>query len=175
MVVSFYSRQMFQLHFIRKCVTLLSPYFTVTPHKKLWCIICSFYNIQISVSIYLQQPAKNALTDMRTFLDKNPSEIITIFIEDYVTSPQGLTKVFQASEINKYLFPLSRMPKDGGDWPTVDDMIQKNQRFVAFTSKSNKEASEGIAFQWKYVVENQCELPALETYMHVLIALISLQ
>lgn len=118
--------------------------------------------------IYLQQPAKNALTDMRKFLDGNPSEIITIFIEDYVTSPQGLTKVFQASGINKYMFPLSRMPKDGGDWPTVDDMIQNNQRFVAFTSKSNKEASEGIAFQWKYVVENQCEFPALETYMHVL-------
>lgn len=94
---------------------------------------------------------------MRAFLDSNPTEIITIFIEDYVTSPQGLTKVFQASGINKYMLPVSRMPKNGEDWPIVDDMIQKNQRFIAFTSKSSKEASEGIAFQWKYVVENQCE------------------
>ncbi|XP_028764085.1 PI-PLC X domain-containing protein At5g67130-like [Neltuma alba] len=101
------------------------------------------------------QPAVNVLKDIRSFLDKNPSEIVTIFIEDYVTSPNGLTKIFQASGLSKYMFPLSRMPKNGGDWPTVDDMVQKNQRFVVFTSKSSKEASEGIAYQWKYVVENQ--------------------
>ncbi|KAI5439302.1 PI-PLC X domain-containing protein At5g67130 isoform X2 [Lathyrus oleraceus] len=100
------------------------------------------------------QPAINALKDMHSFLDTNPSEIITIFIEDYVKSPSGLTKLFQASGINKYMFPLARMPTKGEDWPTVDDMIQKNQRFIAFTSKASKEKSEGIAFQWKYVVEN---------------------
>ncbi|KAK4262304.1 hypothetical protein QN277_027883 [Acacia crassicarpa] len=101
------------------------------------------------------QPAVNVLKEIRSFLDKNPSEIVTIFIEDYVTSPNGLTKIFQASGLNKYMFPVSRMPKNGGDWPTVDDMVQKNQRLVVFTSISSKEASEGIAYQWTYVVENQ--------------------
>ncbi|XP_014491839.1 PI-PLC X domain-containing protein At5g67130 [Vigna radiata var. radiata] len=101
------------------------------------------------------QPAINVLKDMRSFLDANPSEIITIFIEDYVKSSQGLTNLFKASGLSKYMFPVSRMPKNGGDWPTVDDMIQKNQRLVVFTSKSAKEASEGIAYQWTYVVENQ--------------------
>jgi len=104
----------------------------------------------------VQQPAVNVLKDMRSFLDSNPSEIITIFIEDYVKSSQGLTNVFKSSGLNKYMFPVSRMPKSGEDWPTVDDMVQKNQRLVVFTSKSAKEASEGIAYQWKYVVENQC-------------------
>uniref|UniRef100_I1LHD7 Phosphatidylinositol-specific phospholipase C X domain-containing protein n=1 Tax=Glycine max TaxID=3847 RepID=I1LHD7_SOYBN len=105
------------------------------------------------------QPAINVLKDMRTFLDGNPSEIITIFIEDYVTAPQGLTKVLRDSGLSKYMFPVSRMPKNGEDWPTVDDMVQKNQRLVVFTSKSAKEASEGIAYQWTYVVENQCQFP----------------
>jgi hypothetical protein len=50
------------------------------------------------------------------------------------------------------------MPKKGEDWPTVDDMVKQNQRLVVFTSKSNKEATEGIAYNWKYVVENQCKL-----------------
>lgn len=100
-------------------------------------------------------PAINVLKDMRSFLDGNPSEIITIIIEDYVTSPQGLTKVFKASGLSKYMFPVSRMPKNGEDWPTVDDMVQKNQRLVVFTSKKDKEASEGIAYQWTYMVENQ--------------------
>ncbi|KAI4327443.1 hypothetical protein L6164_019903 [Bauhinia variegata] len=101
------------------------------------------------------QPAINVLKDIQAFLEKNPSEIVTIFIEDYVKSPQGLTKVFQASGLSKYMFPVSRMPKNGEDWPTVDDMVQKNQRLVVFTSKASKESSEGIAYEWRYVVENQ--------------------
>lgn len=97
------------------------------------------------------------LREIQKFLEANPSEIITIFIEDYVTSPKGLTKVFDDAGLRKYWFPVSRMPKNGGNWPTVTDMIQKNQRLVVFTSKSSKEASEGIAYEWNYVVENECE------------------
>lgn len=82
---------------------------------------------------------------------------MTIIIEDYVTSPKGLTKVFDAAGLRKFWFPVSRMPKNGGDWPTVADMIQKNQRLLVFTSKQRKEADEGIAYQWRYMVENQCE------------------
>ena len=49
------------------------------------------------------------------------------------------------------------MPKNGGDWPMVSDMVRKNQRLLVFTSKASKEASEGIAYVWRYMVENQCE------------------
>ncbi|KAH7575263.1 hypothetical protein ACOSQ2_005527 [Xanthoceras sorbifolium] len=101
------------------------------------------------------QPAINVLKEVQAFLEANPTEIVTIIIEDYVSSPKGLTKVFDAAGLRKYWFPVSRMPKNGGDWPTVDDMIQKNQRLVVFTSKSSKEASEGIAYEWRYLVENQ--------------------
>ncbi|KAL4348702.1 hypothetical protein GQ457_17G011330 [Hibiscus cannabinus] len=112
-------------------------------------------NQQDSITDQLNQPAVNVLTEVQAFLDLNPSEIVTIIIEDYVTSPRGLTKVFDAAGLRKFWFPVSRMPKNGGNWPTVDDMVQKNQRLVVFTSKSAKEASEGIAHQWSYMVENQ--------------------
>jgi len=105
----------------------------------------------------MQQPAINVLKEIQAFLEANPSEIVTIIIEDYVTSTKGLTKVFNAAGLRKYWFPVSRMPKNGGDWPTVDDMVQKNQRLVVFTSKAAKEASEGIAYEWRYLVENQCK------------------
>ncbi|XP_077234508.1 PI-PLC X domain-containing protein At5g67130-like [Tasmannia lanceolata] len=101
------------------------------------------------------QPAINTLKEIQVFLDANPSEIITIIIEDYVTSPQGLTKLFNAAGLRKFWFPVSSMPKNGEDWPVIDDMISKNQRLLVFTSKSAKEASEGIAYQWRYMVENQ--------------------
>lgn len=57
------------------------------------------------------------------------------------------------------------MPKNGGDWPTVNDMVQKNQRLVVFTSKSSKESSEGIAYEWTYVVENQCDQSFSSTHL----------
>ncbi|XP_008785863.1 PI-PLC X domain-containing protein At5g67130-like [Phoenix dactylifera] len=101
------------------------------------------------------QPAINVLKEIHTFLEANPSEVITIFIEDYVTSPQGLSKVFNASGLMKYWFPLSLMPKNGSNWPLLSDMISQNQRLLVFTSKKSKEASEGIAYEWNYVVENQ--------------------
>ncbi|GAA0165621.1 hypothetical protein LIER_40023 [Lithospermum erythrorhizon] len=101
------------------------------------------------------QPAVSVLNEVRVFLENNPAEIVTIIIEDYVTSPKGLTKVFDKAGLRKFWFPVSRMPKNGGKWPTVDDMVQQNQRLVVFTSKSAKESSEGIAYEWRYLVENQ--------------------
>lgn len=104
----------------------------------------------------VQQPAINVLKEIQMFLQANPSEVITIFIEDYVTSPMGLTRVFNASGLMKYWFPVSRMPKNGENWPLLSDMITRNLRLLVFTSKSSKEASEQIAYEWRYVVENQC-------------------
>ncbi|KAK7278447.1 hypothetical protein RJT34_23476 [Clitoria ternatea] len=70
-------------------------------------------------SIWEKQPAINVLKDIESFMEANPSEIVTIFIEDYVISSQGLTKVFNASGLSKYWFPVSSMPKNGEDWPIV--------------------------------------------------------
>jgi hypothetical protein len=101
------------------------------------------------------QPAVNVLREIQNFLESNPKEIITIFIEDYVRATQGLNRVFNASGLTQYRLPVSRMPNNGSDWPTVDDMIEQNQRLILFTSVSSKQASEGIAFTWNYVVESQ--------------------
>lgn len=118
--------------------------------------LCYFEQVHAK-SLNDQQPAINVLKEFQAFLEANPSEIVTVIIEDYVTSPKGLTNVFGAAGLRKFWFPVWRMPKNGGDWPTVSDMIQKNQRLLVFTSKAAKEASEGIAYVWKYMVENQCK------------------
>ncbi|MED6132832.1 hypothetical protein PIB30_022616 [Stylosanthes scabra] len=101
------------------------------------------------------EPAIDTLKEIEAFLSANPSEIVTIILEDYVHAPNGLTKVFTDAGLMKYWFPLSSMPKNGGDWPLVSDMVAKNQRLLVFTSIKSKEQSEGIAYQWNYMVENQ--------------------
>lgn len=104
-----------------------------------------------------QHPAIDVLKEIQVFLEENGEEIVTIFIEDYVKTPKGVMNVFNAAGLNKYWFPVSQMPKNGEDWPSVDDMVKQNQRLVVFTSARSKEATEGIAYEWRYVVENQCE------------------
>ncbi|KAM7516508.1 hypothetical protein LguiA_006091 [Lonicera macranthoides] len=101
------------------------------------------------------QPAINTLREVEAFLSENPSEIVTIIIEDYVHTPKGLTKVFTDAGLDKYWFPVSKMPKKGDDWPTVTNMVQENLRLLVFTSDSSKEADEKIAYQWRYMVENE--------------------
>ncbi|KAH7846428.1 hypothetical protein Vadar_013991 [Vaccinium darrowii] len=101
------------------------------------------------------QPAINTLKEVEAFLGTYPTEIVTIIIEDYVHTPKGLTKLFTDAGLVKYWFPVSKMPKRGQDWPTVTDMVQQNHRLLVFTSDSSKEAGEGIAYQWRYMVENE--------------------
>ncbi|XP_028803498.1 PI-PLC X domain-containing protein At5g67130-like [Neltuma alba] len=101
------------------------------------------------------EPAIKALKEVEAFLAKNPSEIVTLILEDYVESPNGLSKVLSASGLMKYWFPLSDMPQDGQDWPLVRDMVSRNHRLIVFTSQRHKQQSEGIAYQWNFMVENQ--------------------
>lgn len=149
---------MLHFHSICKCFNFVIGSAPVKLVNLLQCCNAAFDLLSMLVPQFtLQKLAVDVLKEIQAFLVANPSEIVTIFIEDYVTSPSGLSKVFDAAGLKTYMFPISRMPKDGKDWPTVDDMAKNNQRLVVFTSKSSKEASDGIAYEWNYVVENQCE------------------
>lgn len=106
------------------------------------------------------------MKEIESFLRTNPSEILTLILQDYVQTPKGISKVLREAGLSKYRFPLSRMPRNGEDWAAVSDMVARNQRLLVFTSVQSKEKSEGIAYQWNYMVENQCTLS-----VHVIILL----
>ncbi|XP_068501919.1 PI-PLC X domain-containing protein At5g67130-like isoform X2 [Phaseolus vulgaris] len=101
------------------------------------------------------EPAIDTLKEIAAFLSANPKEIVTLILDDYVETPKALKKVFTEAGLMKFWFPVMRMTKKGGDWPLVSDMVAKNQRLLVFTSISSKQQSEGIAYQWNYMVENQ--------------------
>lgn len=103
------------------------------------------------------------MKEIEAFLSANTNEIVTIILEDYVESPNALTKVFTDAGLKKFWFPLASMPKNGENWPLVSDMVAKNQRLLVFTSNKGKEQSEGIAYQWNYMVENQCKKTSIKS------------
>ncbi|XP_077216539.1 PI-PLC X domain-containing protein At5g67130-like isoform X2 [Tasmannia lanceolata] len=100
------------------------------------------------------EPAMDTMKEIETFLSANPSEIITLILQDYVEA-NGLTKLFNNSGLSKYWFPLSKMPENGQDWPPISNMVTNNERLLVFTSIKSKQDTEGIAYQWNYMVENQ--------------------
>ncbi|KAL6227378.1 hypothetical protein ACLB2K_001336 [Fragaria x ananassa] len=108
------------------------------------------------------QPAINTMMEVEAFLSENPAEIVTIIIEDYVHTTKGLTALFAKAGLDKYWFPVSKMPRKGDDWPTVTEMVQDNHRLIVFTSDATKEAQEGVAYQWKYMVENESGDPGVK-------------
>ncbi|KAG7614511.1 PLC-like phosphodiesterase TIM beta/alpha-barrel domain superfamily [Arabidopsis suecica] len=108
------------------------------------------------------QPAINILREVEAFLSQNPTEIVTIIIEDYVHRPKGLSTLFANAGLDKYWFPVSKMPRKGEDWPTVTDMVQENHRLLVFTSVAAKEDEEGVAYQWRYMVENESGDPGVK-------------
>lgn len=111
-----------------------------------------------------QSKAIDTFRGIYAFLSTNPREIVTLILEDYVHSPNGLSIVFNDSGVSKYWFPIKNMPLDGNDWPLVSDMVTNDHRLVVFTSNKSKQQSEGIAYQWNYMVENQCELSSHLVY-----------
>lgn len=101
------------------------------------------------------EPAIDTLKEIEAFLSANPSAIVTLILEDYVTTPKGLTKVFTDAGLMKYWFPVAKMPQNGQDWPLVSDIVAQNHRLIVFTSIRSKQQSEGIAYQWNFMVENK--------------------
>jgi len=127
-------------------ISIYSPKFCSTAQKikycmnvqKAWKLHLKFSFLSLSVKficlwLITEQPAINVLKEVQLYLQKNPNEMVTIMIEDHVVSPTGVSKVFDAAGLRKFWFPVSQMPKKGGDWPTVNSMVQKNQRLLVFT------------------------------------------
>ncbi|XP_058223306.1 PI-PLC X domain-containing protein At5g67130-like [Rhododendron vialii] len=98
-------------------------------------------------------PALGILKEIEEFLSSNPLEILTLIFQDCVNASNGLAKVLEDASLSKFLLPLKKMPRNGGDWPLVKDMIAANQRLIVFTSNMSKEETEGMAYTWNFMVE----------------------
>jgi len=72
----------------------------------------------------------DGLMDIKTFLNKNPNEIITIIFESYVTA-YSVKEEFRKVGLLSYLHTQPA----GKPWPTIKQMISDNKRLVILTDK----------------------------------------
>jgi hypothetical protein len=67
-----------------------------------------------------------ALTQLHDFLVANSNEVVVVINQDYVT-PQDFVGAVRDAGLEKFAY---RGPTTAGDWPTLRQMIDTNQRVV---------------------------------------------
>ncbi len=94
------------------------------------------------------EPFENVLIEIRQFLDSNPTEIVTIILECYVTSAE-ISASMQNSGLTKYLFSHQK----GTSWETLKSMIESNKRLVVFSDVNDAGTYSWYHYLWDYCVE----------------------
>jgi hypothetical protein len=81
------------------------------------------------------RPLVNILREVKTFMNKNPQEIITIFLEvygDLVDDPGKVLNAFTTAGLKDYLYVQDPTEL----WPTLKELVAKNKRLIVFFNKS---------------------------------------
>jgi hypothetical protein len=94
-------------------------------------------------------PLIDFLNEIKTFMDNNPNEIITIIFECYTNADEIENDFVQSGLINYvYSHPL------GSSWPTLQTMINNNTRLVVLTDVDDANQSQTwYHYMWDYSVE----------------------
>lgn len=94
-------------------------------------------------------PLEEELTKIKVFLENNPTEIVTIILECYVSADDIEAEMTQTGLINYvYTHPA------GTPWPTLQTMISANTRCVVFSDVDDASPSQGwYHYMWTNMVE----------------------
>ena len=76
-------------------------------------------------------PLAPTLTALRTWLDANPDEVVSVIVENHVPAGDIGVAVVDAG-LEPYLFAPT-----GADWPTLREMITSGQRLVVMTEEGD--------------------------------------
>lgn len=93
----------------------------------------------------------NAMEEIVQWLNDNPSEILTIFLEDYVSSTSGGKEKLD-NVLEKYENLIYNAPIKDGIWPRISTMVEINKRIIFFSDHSSTKYCYKM---WEHVNENE--------------------
>ncbi|KAJ1944405.1 hypothetical protein FBU59_002609 [Linderina macrospora] len=102
-------------------------------------------------------PMVNELKNFKTFMDANPNEVITIFIEndDNFSADQ-----ISAQFVSAGLDSMAYTPANNTAWPTLESMISSKKRLVVFTDANADSATvPWLLYDKDYAVQTPFEVP----------------
>jgi hypothetical protein len=95
-----------------------------------------------------EEPLDGILQDIKQFLDRNPRDVVTLYMESTVPAAQ-IAATFDAAGLTPYLFVLDR---DRG-WPTLESMIGAGTRLVAFNDSQEASRPPWMLYLWDEIVD----------------------
>lgn len=84
------------------------------------------------------QTLSQALTIIHTWLMQNPQEIVTIFLENYVSNESLHAYFMRMPTITSLIFDPKEWRNSHEPWPTLSWMISHNKRLVVFNENKSK-------------------------------------
>jgi hypothetical protein len=81
-------------------------------------------------------PMATALSQLRMFLDDHPDEVVTVMIQDSI-DPVDAEAAFSDAGLHDLLYDGS----NDGEWPTLGELIDRNQRLVVFSEQHGSPAA----------------------------------
>ncbi|MFD5568641.1 phospholipase [Streptomyces cadmiisoli] len=102
------------------------------------------------------------LQRMVDFLEANPDQFVTVFLEDYVDPAVLRAELARVDGLENVLYRPDRTGVRQNGWPRLADLVSRNQRLLIFTdrSRSSDESagltrdSFGVMYQREWTVEN---------------------
>ncbi len=105
-------------------------------------------------------PLASILGDMKSFLDENPGEILSIIFESNVSAAAIGAELVAAG-----LMPQVHVQDLSAPWPTLQTMIDDDKRLVVFSESDNATAAEPWQhYAWDYVFDTPYSFNAPEDF-----------
>ena len=89
----------------------------------------------------------SVLADLRTFLVANPGAVVVVINQDYVT-PEDLVGAVREADLEE----LAYKGPVGGEWPTLSEMVDKNER-VVFLAENQAGAAPWYHLAYESITE----------------------
>lgn len=106
-----------------------------------------------------KEPFANNLAEIKSFLDSNRNEIVTIILECYVTSDK-INASLDSAGLIKYLYSK----ESGKPWQRLGDMVKENKRLVIFSDKNDANGLSWYHYVWDYAVETSFSVHQLNEF-----------
>lgn len=96
------------------------------------------------------------LQHVKQFLDKNKNEVVTLVITNQDNKPvSNFAKAFENTGLNSMAYKANSNSISKNDWPTLQDLISRNQRVVVFLDyKADVNQAKYILPEFQNIWEN---------------------
>ncbi|MYS82631.1 PI-PLC domain-containing protein [Embleya scabrispora] len=104
-----------------------------------------------------RQSFAGAMQTVVDFLNANPLEVVTVFLEDYVDTDRLRRSLEQVRGLPDLLFRPDTAGVRNNGWPRVADMVTADKRLLLFSDKPGKEGL-GVMYDKDWTVQNYWSL-----------------